>query len=88
MICSETTDGFLCRGADLEPGPECEVDAIQVVVQARYSPLVHDQLVVIVDANHEQQAQDVPCFLHCTSADTSQLASFCLSACLPSSLQL
>ena len=58
------------RGAYLEPGPESEVDAIQVVIQARYAPLVHDELVVVVDANHEQQAQDVPGFLHSTSAHT------------------
>ena len=68
---SETTNGFVCGGADLEPGPECEVDTIQVIVQAGYAPLVHDELVMVVDANHEQQAQDVPCFLHCAWADTT-----------------
>ena len=79
-MCGNITDEFMCSGADLEPGPECEVDAIQVVIQAGYAPLVHDELVVVINANHEQQAQDVPCFLHCTSADTNQ-ASACQLVC-------
>ena len=61
------------EGADLEPGPEGEVDAVQVVIQAGDAPLVHDELVVVVDAYHEQQTQDVPGFLQ----TTSPLACYC-----------
>ena len=48
----------------LEPGPQSEVDPVQVVIQAGDAPLVHDQLVVVVDADHDQQTQDVPRLLH------------------------
>jgi len=39
----------------LEPGPQSEIDPVQVVIQAGNAPLVHDQLVVVVDADHHQQ---------------------------------
>ena len=78
---SETTDGFTCGGADLEPGPECEVDAIQVIIQAGYAPFVHNQLMVVVDANHEQEAQDVPCLLHCAISTCRSNCKVLLTVC-------
>ncbi len=43
----------------LETWPDHDVDAVKVVIQAGDSSLGHDQLVVVVDADHQQQADEI-----------------------------
>ena len=38
---------------NLEPGPEQQVDAVHVVIQTRETPARHDELMVVVDADHQ-----------------------------------
>ena len=63
----------------LEPGPQGEVDPVQVVIQAGDAPLVHNQLVVVVDADHHQQTQNVPRLLHTPHIVSHALGKLCRS---------
>lgn len=59
--------------SDLEAGPEQEVDTVQVVVEAGDAALVHNELVVVVHADHQQQRHQVIALLPVPAADLRSL---------------
>mmetsp|Transcript_24487 Transcript_24487/g.53446 ORF Transcript_24487/g.53446 Transcript_24487/m.53446 type:complete len:661 (-) Transcript_24487:375-2357(-) len=51
--------GDVCVRHRLQPRPQQQVDLVDVAVQARHAPFLHDELVLVVDPDHEQQADGV-----------------------------
>ena len=51
--------GGMWVGGNLEAGPEREVDPVQIAVQTGDAAVAHDEAMLIVDADHEQQPDHV-----------------------------
>ena len=63
---------------DLESGPEDEVDSVEVSVQARDAAVAHDEAVLVVDADHEQQPDHVVRLLQPQSTGVNKRPKVCM----------